>query len=91
MNPEARREIIMYGTAWCGDCVRSKRLLDRYGVVYRWIDIDQDLEAQARVIEINAGLRSVPTIVFPDGSVLVEPSDPELAAKLGLDLRSPAP
>jgi mycoredoxin len=83
--------IIMYGTAWCSDCERSKRLLDRYAVPYAWVDIDQDGEAQARVLEINGGMRSVPTIVFPDGEVLVEPSDRDLAAKLGLDLRSPPP
>ncbi|OGO36945.1 MAG: glutaredoxin-like protein [Chloroflexi bacterium RBG_16_57_8] len=71
-------QINMYGTTWCGDCARSKRLLERLGVPYDWHNIEQDEKARAYVIEVNHGNRSVPTIVFPDGSVLVEPSDAEL-------------
>jgi mycoredoxin len=74
--------ITVYATSWCGDCHRAKRVLDRLGARYRWIDVDQDLEAAAEVIRINGGYRSVPTIVFPDGSILVEPTDGELEAKL---------
>jgi glutaredoxin len=51
---------------------------------YKWIDIDRDPEARAYVQQINGGYRSVPTIVFPDGSILVEPSHAELAEKLSL-------
>jgi len=75
-------QIRVYGTAWCGDCARSKRLLDRLGVPYAWINIEQDSKARDYVVEVNRGSRSVPTIVFPDGSVLVEPGDAELEKKV---------
>jgi glutaredoxin len=58
--------------------------LDANDVAYAWIDIDQDAEAAAYVQQVNHGFRSVPTICFPDGSHLVEPSDAELREKLGL-------
>jgi mycoredoxin len=77
-----KEQITVYATTWCGDCHRAKRVLDRLGVRYRWIDVDDDPEAAAEVIRINHGYRTVPTILFPDGSVLTEPSDPELEAKL---------
>ena len=79
--------ITVYGTAWCGDCRRARRLLDRHGARYRWIDIDADSGAQAIVLRLNRGQRSVPTILFPDGTRLVEPADRALAAKLA----TPAP
>ncbi len=78
------QSIRMYATAWCGDCFRATRFLDTHAVNYEYIDINDDPEG-ARVVErVNNGNRSVPTIVFPDGSVLVEPSDRELADKLQL-------
>ena len=75
-------DITVYGAMWCGDCRRAKRVLDRHGTAYRWIDVEQDPEAADRVREINRGLRVIPTILFPDGTILVEPSDEELTAKL---------
>jgi glutaredoxin-like protein len=77
-------QIVVYGTLWCPDCWRSRRLLDRNSVAYCWVDIDRDAQARAFVERTNKGMRSVPTIVFPDGSILVEPSDHELADKLSL-------
>jgi mycoredoxin len=74
--------IHVYGTEWCPDCWRSKRLLDRLGVPYRWTNISHDEQAQEFVTRVNRGMRSVPTIVFPDGAVLVEPSDADLVKKL---------
>ena len=59
--------ILVYSTTWCADCRRAKRVLDRHGVDYRWIDVDADHDAAERVIRINNGLRVVPTILFPDG------------------------
>jgi mycoredoxin len=76
--------IIFYGTAWCGDSRRARMLMDRLKIPYRWVDIDQDKNAARLVEEINHGFRSVPTILWPDGSILVEPSNEELAAKLGI-------
>jgi glutaredoxin-like protein len=80
--PEA--ELIVYATNWCGDCHRARRFLEEHQVAYRWVDIDQDREAEALVKAVNRGNRSVPTLVFPDGSLLVEPSALELARRLGL-------
>lgn len=78
------REITMYGTTWCSDCTRSKRFLDGNRVPYTWINIDEQPEAAALVLRINRGKSIVPTIVFPDGSLLAEPSDAELGRKLGI-------
>lgn len=75
-------EITVYGTNWCPDCGRAKRILDERQIPYRWVDIDNDREGEIFVIHINRGYRSVPTIVFQDGSILVEPSNAELSEKL---------
>lgn len=75
-------EITMYGADWCGDCRRSKRFLDSHKISYHHIDVEADANASEKVIEINGGMRSIPVIVFPDGSHLTEPSDNELKAKL---------
>lgn len=72
--------IIMYATRWCGDCRRAKRWFDAHHLSYEVIDIDRDQAAAAYVMQVNQGMRSVPTIVFPDGSVLVEPTVRELDA-----------
>lgn len=85
MDPS--KQTIMYGTTWCGDCARAKRFLDQRGIAYTWIDIEQDEAARAYVEQVNKGLRRVPTIIFPDGSVLVEPSNAQLSQaieRLGL-------
>ena len=75
-------EIIVYGTRWCSDCVRTRHLLSTIGITYRWVNIDQDKDGERFVLRINRGMRSVPTILFNDGSVLVEPSNVELQSKL---------
>lgn len=72
----------MYTTAYCGDCRRSKRLLERLGVPYEEINIEDDAEARAEVERLNHGYRSVPTIIIGGAAILVEPSDRELAAAL---------
>ena len=81
---EKPTEILLYGTTWCGDTRRARRFLDQNNIQYKWIDIDQDVEARKFVEEVNHGFRSVPTIIFPDGSMLVEPPTAKLAEKLGL-------
>jgi glutaredoxin-like protein len=75
-------QIRVYGTRWCPDCARAKQLLNKHNILFSWIDIEQDDEARAYVEKISNGYKSVPTIVFPDGSVLVEPSNAELEKKL---------
>ena len=75
-------QITMYSADWCGDCRRSKRLMDSLNVDYTIIDVEADPSASEKVIEINGGQRSIPVIVFPDGTHLTEPSDNDLKAKL---------
>lgn len=72
----------MYGAEWCGDCKRSQRLLGELNVNYNYINIEEVEGAADKVIEINGGMRSIPVIVFPDGSHMTEPSDPALRKKL---------
>ena len=79
-------EITFYGTTWCGDSRRAQRVLDQHGIPYHWVDIDTDEAAAHYVESINHGFRSVPTIIWPDGSILVEPSTEELTKKLGITL-----
>ncbi len=74
--------ITMYSADWCGDCRRSKRLLNELNVEYTIIDVDADESAAEKVIEINGGMKSIPVIVFDDGTHLTEPSDAALKAKL---------
>ncbi len=81
---EQHEAVVVYGTAWCPDCKRAKQFLGEQRIHYHWVDIEQDPEAMAYVEEVNQGKRIVPTIVFPDGSILVEPSNAELAEKFGL-------
>ncbi len=76
--------ITLYGAYWCPDCRRSKQFLGEHQIPYTWIDIEEDPEAEQFVIAKNDGKRIIPTIVFEDGSFLVEPSNADLAAKLGL-------
>jgi len=73
--------IKVYGATWCPDCRRAKQFFDEHNVQYEWIDITDNEEAIATVEELNEGNRSIPTILFPDGGILVEPSNAELAAK----------
>jgi thioredoxin reductase (NADPH) len=76
--------IVMYGTTWCPDCKRAKRFLGQQRVQYDWIDVEQDPQAMRLIEEINQGKQVVPTIRFPDGSALAEPSNADLAEKLGI-------
>ena len=74
--------IVMYSTSWCLDCKRAKILLDRNNISYLNVDVDKDEAGKAFVMEINDGARVVPTIIFPDGEILIEPSTQELRKKL---------
>jgi len=78
----AKADITMYGADWCGDCRRSKRLLEELDVQVTHIDVEADESAAAKVIEINGGAQSIPVLVFSDGTHLTEPSDNDLKAKL---------
>jgi glutaredoxin-like protein len=73
--------ITMYGAEWCGDCRRSKRLLDSLGVAYDYIDVANDDAGKDVAIGIS-GKMSIPVITFSDGTFVVEPSDVDLRAKI---------
>jgi len=80
--------IKLYGTDWCSDCKRSKKFLGEQRIRYEYINIEHNQEGQAFVQKAQNGGMSIPTIVFDDGSLLIEPSNAELAAKLGLDTKA---
>jgi len=75
-------KITIYGTHWCGDYYQVINFFKSHNIDYQWIDIDTDLHAEQFVIHVNRSLRSMPTIILEDGSILVEPSRNELEQKL---------
>jgi len=81
---DSEQTIKMYGTTWCGDTRRARQFLTENNIDYEWIDIDQDKTAAEYVMSVNKGCKSVPTILFPDGSLLVEPSSYQLKEKFKL-------
>jgi thioredoxin reductase (NADPH) len=85
---ECAMAVTVYGATWCPDCKRAKQFLGEQRVHYNWVDIEQQPESVAFVEGVNNGKRIIPTIVFDDQSILVEPSNAELAAKLGLQTRA---
>jgi mycoredoxin len=82
MTDTPNEEIVMYGTNWCPDCIRAKLVFKKLNVEYTYINTDHDKEAEELVIKHNNGRRIVPTILFPDNSSLVEPSNRELTEKV---------
>ena len=79
---ETATKIVMYTTNWCPDCWRAKQVMGAMKVAYHEVNINEDEEAVETVIRLNNGNRSVPTLVFPDGSILTEPTTAALAQKL---------
>ena len=77
--------IKIYGTDWCSDCIRAKSFLDSNKINYEWFNIELDERLLNYVLEINNGKRIVPTIIFEDGSILLEPTNKQLAEKIGLN------
>ena len=75
-------QIVIYTTDYCSDCLRVKKFFEAYSISYLRIGLEDNQEATAFVRQVNNGYRSVPTIIFPDGTVLVEPSWEELKSKL---------
>lgn len=75
-------QIILYGRSNCFMVGKARRILDRANAEYQYIDIHRSEEARRRVRELNNGYESVPTLIFPDGSVLTEPSTETLQVKL---------
>ena len=88
MSEPDNKEIVIYSTSWCSDCKRAKKFFGEQRIPYNNIDIEENPEYISYVEKINDGKRSVPTIVFPDGSVLVEPTTAQLAEKMGLQINA---
>ncbi|MBV9691002.1 MAG: FAD-dependent oxidoreductase [Ktedonobacteraceae bacterium] len=80
----ASTNIKLYGTDWCSDCKRSKKFLGEQRIHYDYINIEENLEGQEFVKKVQNGGLTIPTIVFEDGSLLIEPTNAQLATKLGL-------
>ena len=74
--------VTMYSTVWCGYCRRLKDQMDRAGITYDVVDIEQDPDAADLVMSVNGGNQTVPTLVFPDGSALTNPSLRDVQEKL---------
>ena len=74
--------VTMYSTTWCGYCLRLKRLMQREGIPYAEVDIDTDQQAAELVMQANGGNRTVPTLVFADGTALTNPSLDEVKIQL---------
>ena len=84
-QPEADAPYVtMYTTPWCGYCQRLKAQLTREGIAFTEVDIEQHPEAADFVMSVNGGNQTVPTVVFPDGSALTNPSAAQVRARLGL-------
>ena len=79
---QTKKEIVMYSTTWCPDCRRAKAWFDEHHIVYQDINIEEDEKAVDLVQKINNGRKTIPTIIFPDGDILVEPTNSELEAKM---------
>lgn len=75
--------LIVHGASWCPDARRAKKLLDDRQIPYQWHDIDEDPASKAFVEKTNGGKVVIPVIVFPNGSLLIEPSNVELEEKIG--------
>jgi len=74
-------QIVMYAVEWCPDCRRAKFFFKRKKIDVLEVDVNSDKKAEEFVKELNNGYRSVPTIILPDGSMIVEPSTEELESK----------
>ena len=79
-----QKKILVYGTLWCGATKRARSFFEEHNIDYRFIDIDQDKNGERIVREVNEGSRSVPTIIFPDGNILVEPDENTLEKKMAI-------
>ncbi|MEV4757759.1 mycoredoxin [Micromonospora sp. NPDC049559] len=74
--------LTMYSTSWCGYCRRLKSQLDREGIGYEVVDIEQDPQAADFVMSVNGGNQTVPTVRFPDGTALTNPSIVDVKQRL---------
>jgi mycoredoxin len=76
-------QFTMYSTPWCGYCHRLKSQLDRAGIEFEVVDIERQPDAAAIVERVNSGNQTVPTLVFPDGTAMTNPSLAQVKAQIG--------
>jgi thioredoxin reductase (NADPH) len=81
-------EVTVFGAPWCPDCRRAKKFLAEQRIPYAWVDIDRDEAGLRRVEELQKGGRTIPTVVFDGKDVLIDPTNEELAHKLGLTMEA---
>jgi len=74
--------VTMFTTTWCGYCVRLKKLMQREGIEFAEVNIEEDDKAADLVMQANGGNRTVPTLLFADGSALTNPSIDQVKAQL---------
>ena len=74
--------VTMYTTNWCGYCVRLKKVMQREGIDFAEVDIENDAAGAEKVMQANGGNRTVPTLLFPDGTALTNPSIDQVKAQL---------
>ena len=86
MSPSTASSVplVIYGASWCPDCRRAKQFLSAHRIAFEWIDLEEFPERAIEVEQRNNGKRIIPTIIFPDDSFLAEPTNDELADRLGL-------
>lgn len=82
MQNPAPGTVTMYSTTWCGYCRRLKSQMDREGIGYTEVNIEQVPDAAEFVMKVNGGNQTVPTVLFPDGSAATNPSLAEVRARL---------
>jgi glutaredoxin len=74
--------VVVFGAEWCGDCRQAKAWLRDNQVPFEDLDVDRDASARDRAVELAEGRTNIPVVVLPDGSVLIEPTDADLASAL---------
>jgi glutaredoxin len=83
INNPSPSQIVLYSASWCPDCKRTKSWLDQHQIEYLTVDIGKNTDAFIFVEKLTRRVR-IPTLIFPDGSLLVEPEDEVLGQKLGV-------
>lgn len=73
-----KKEVVLFGTDACPDCQRAKKILSENNIAYEYINLEKNPECIKAMLKINGGLQLTPTILFPNGKVLAEPTDQEL-------------
>jgi glutaredoxin len=82
-RPPTENQVVLYGADWCADCRRAKSWLRRNEIPFTDHDTDADAALRAQAVELAGGRSSIPVLVTPEGAVLVEPTNVELATTLG--------